>query len=78
MEENTDFYRDLVWKPYSEWKGGQMAGFPPGAKGARLVHEELGFEVAILYHRSQIMNKEECMKLFTQFLKNIKANYDSN
>lgn len=69
-EQKEMFIKEIVWKPYMEWKGGQMAGSPPGAQGARLVHEELGFEVAIHVHRSQTRNKEECLKHFEMFLDN--------
>jgi hypothetical protein len=61
----------IIWKPYIEpppggW--GQIAGWPPGYYGARLIHKELNFEIACMYYRSQIQNKEKCMLLFELFL----------
>ncbi len=69
-QEKEELYKGLVWKPYIECsgKGGQIAGWPEGYKGARLIHKELQFEVACNYKRSMMENKEMCMTFFELFL----------
>lgn len=69
-KDKEELMKGVEWKPFNKvpYKGGQMAGFPPGHYGARLVHEELGFEVACNYHGSQTSNKEMCINLFELFL----------
>lgn len=75
QEDKEKLKEGVVWKSFIErppggW--GQIAGWPPGHLGARLIHEELEFEVGVNYKRSQTENKQLCMLLFELFLDDIK------
>lgn len=61
------FYTQCIRKQYPEYPiGGQSCGMP--IRGIRLIHEDLGFEVAISCHRSQIKNHALALTFFKLFL----------
>lgn len=49
--------------------GGQHAGIAIPGIGIKLSCPEIGFEIAISYHRSQIRNIEEATAILKNFLK---------
>jgi len=62
----------IVWSTHREKQmGGQMCGLPN--YGVKLTSKEMGFEISTDGFRSQMGNKDFCMKAFELFLKEIKA-----
>jgi hypothetical protein len=61
------YYNQCERKPYPEYPiGGQSCGMP--IRGVRLIHYDLGFEVAVCCHRSQIKNNELALIFFKLFI----------
>ena len=52
--------------------GGQTVGMSP--RGVRLICPETDFQVTVSYERSMIKNRDICVKLYKEFLKEIGCN----
>lgn len=63
----THYYKECRREAYPSYPvGGQSCGMP--VRGIRLIHDDLGFEVAICCHRSQIKNHELAVTFFKLFI----------
>lgn len=73
MKIPDEIQKLIKWEAYplGNNNGGQSVGTI--RYGARLICEELGFEVAVNNYRSQLKNKELCLTLFELFLMDIKV-----
>jgi protein subunit release factor A len=62
-----EILKTIKWSEYPERpKGGQSCGIM--IHGVTLKSEELDFSVSVSWHKSQLKNKEECMKLFEAYV----------
>ena len=61
------FYKECRREAYPNYPvGGQSCGMP--VRGIRLIHDDLGFEIAICCHASQIKNHELALTFFKLFI----------